>query len=170
MNIIRFFLRYSRKTMILSIVAGGLSGASNAALLAVINLALRKSGSPSAMLVWSFAGLCLLFFLSRYISELLLNSLGQGALFTLRMELSRQILSVPLQYLEQFGAARLLAVLTDDVPTITATILIIPVLCISVTVCTGCLIYMGFLSSYLLAIVLGFRAVGIATYQYPILC
>ena len=46
MNIIAFFLRHSRKIVLLSIAAGALSGMCNAALLAVINSVL-KTRTPS---------------------------------------------------------------------------------------------------------------------------
>ena len=71
--------------------------------------------SPSSSLILIFVGLCLVLPVSRYLSELLLNRLGQGALYTLRIDLCRQILAAPLAcYLEQLGPARLLGALTDD--------------------------------------------------------
>lgn len=169
MNLIKFFLKHSRKAMVLSLLSGALSGICNAALLAVINSTLKKTGAITPNLIWSFVGLCLLLPFSRYFSELLLNKLGQGALYTLRMDLSRQILSAPLRHLEKLGAARLLASLTDDIPNITATILLVPLLCVNAALVVSCLIYMGYLSGLLLTIVLGFMVLGILTYQIPVL-
>lgn len=153
----------------LSLIAGTISGAANAALLAMINTILRNNGSDSTNLVLGFIGLCLLLPFSRFISEALLNKLGQDALYKLRFDLCRKILTVPLFHLEKLGSYRLLASLTDDIPTITNIILAIPQLCINAAVTAGCLIYMGYLSWTLLSIVLGFMLLGILSYQLPII-
>jgi len=87
----------------------------------------------------------------------------------LRLRLCSQILATPLRHLEQLGTPRLLAALTDDVPAIAHAALILPVLCVNASLVIACLIYMGLLSPVLLAIVLGFMAVGIATYRIPLL-
>jgi putative pyoverdin transport system ATP-binding/permease protein len=168
MKLLRFFLEHSRKLVILSLAAGIISGVCNAALLAIINSLLRRNGPVVPVLLWSFIGLCVLLPLSRFTSELLLNKLGQDALFRMRVEISRQILAAPLFHLENLGPHRLLAALTDDVPVITGTILVVPLLCINAATVIGCLIYMGFMSWTLLLIVLGFMAIGIAGYQLPI--
>jgi len=168
-DLIRFFLKHSRKAMIFSLFAGILSGASNAALLAVINSVLKGSGTHTGTVIWIFMALCLVLPVSRFVSELLLNKLGQGALYSLRMELCSQILSAPLRHLEQISAARLIAALTEDVPNITNAILVMPLFCINMAVVIGCLIYMSWLSWVLLMVVMVFMAIGIVTYQLPII-
>jgi putative ATP-binding cassette transporter len=95
--------------------------------------------------------------------------LGQGALLELRMRLCRQILATPLRRLEEFGAPRLMSSLTDDIPTITNALLAIPLICINVAVVIGGLIYLGWLSWWVLLLVLGFMAIGIATYQLAVI-
>lgn len=167
MKIITFLLKYSRKRVFFSVLAGICSGACNVALLAVINEAMKKNGATPA-LVWSFVGLCALLPVARFASEFLLTKLGQSAMYTLRIELCRQILAAPLRHLEQLGAPRLLAVLTEDIPTITAATLNIPLLCVLASLVAGCLVYMGILSPLLLVVVLGFMVIGIVTYQLPI--
>lgn len=168
MKMIAFFFRHSRKAVLLSVVAGVLSGACNAALLAVINAVLKNNGPASGML-WIFVALCAFLPVTRFSSELLLNKLGQGAMYDLRMKLCMQILAAPLRHLEQLGAPRLLAALTDDVPAITNAILMIPQICVNAALVVGCLVYMGMLSPRLLAMVLGFMVLGIITYQFPII-
>ena len=168
MKIISFFFSHSRKAVLLSVFAGIISGACNAALLAVINSVLKTGGSTAALL-WSFAGFCVLLPVTRFTSEMLLNRLGQGAMYDLRMKLCTQILSSPLRHLEQLGAPRLLAALTDDVPAITNAVLMVPLICINASLVIACLIYMGVLSLQLLGIVLGFMLLGIITYQLPII-
>jgi putative ATP-binding cassette transporter len=169
MTVFGFVFRHSRGIVISSLVAGGISGAVNAVLLGEINSVLKSRETARVELVWSFFALCVLLAVSRFISEVLLTRLGQNALYELRLQLSGQILAVPLLHLEKLGVHRLLAALTDDVPTIANTILSIPLLAINAAVVIGCLVFMGFLSPVLLVIVIGFMALGVLSYQLPIL-
>ena len=169
MKLFLFFIHYSRRIAILAILAGVISGVSSTGMLAVINAALRSNRPPTGKLIWAFIALCLMLPLARFISESLLIRLGQGALLELRMRLCRQILATPLRHLEEFGASRLMSSLTDDVPTITNALLAIPILCINAAVVIAGLIYLGWLSWWVLLLVLCFMAVGITTYQLAVI-
>ena len=169
MKLFLFFLHYSRRATILAIIAGIISGATSTGMLAVINASLRRNGPSTGTLIWIFVALCLLLPLARFTSEWLLIRLGQGSLLELRMRLCRQILATPLRRLEEFGASRLMSSLTDDIPTITNALLAIPLICINTAVVIGGLIYLGWLSWPVLLMVLVFMAVGIATYQLPVI-
>ncbi|MGZ4887631.1 MAG: ABC transporter transmembrane domain-containing protein, partial [Candidatus Angelobacter sp.] len=164
MNILSFFVRHSRRTVVLSVIAGIFSGACNAALLGVINSVVKRNG-PTPALVWAFVGLCALLPLARFISEFLLAKLGQGATYMLRMQLCGQILRAPLRHLEEIGIPRLLTTLTDDIPAVTGAVSVIPIVTVNTALVIGCLVYMGILSWLLLGIVLVFMAIGIVTYQ-----
>jgi putative ATP-binding cassette transporter len=169
MEIINFFLRYSRRTLIFSMIAGVASGLANAALLALINLTLKRTGSHSTVLMLGFLGLCLLLPAARFSAECLMNKTGQEAFYLLRSRLSQQILQTPLRHLEKLGSHRMLATLTEDVQSITTAIMIIPTLCINSALVLGCLFYMGLLSVSLLCTVLGFMVMGVLSYQLPII-
>lgn len=169
MKLFLFFLHYSRRNAILAILAGIISGVSSTGMLAVINASLRSNGPSPRTLLWAFVALCLMLPLARFASESLLIRLGQGALLELRMRLCRQILATPLRHLEEFGAPRLMSSLTDDIPTITNALLAIPVICINIAVVIGGLIYLGWLSWWVLLILLCFMAVGITTYQLAVI-
>lgn len=169
MKLVLFCLHYSRRTAILAILAGIISGVCSTGMLAVINAALRGNGELRSALIWAFVTLCLLLPLTRFASEALLINLGQGALLELRLRLCRQILATPLRRLEGFGAPRLMSSLTDDIPTITNALLAIPLICINIAVVVAGLIYLGWLSWWVLLLVLGFMAVGITTYQLAII-
>lgn len=168
MKIILFFLKHSRKAVIISMIAGIFSGACNAALLAVINLALKNRG-PSTTLIGMFGALCLMLPLARFTSELLLTRLGQEAMYTTRMKLCEQVLGASLRHLETLGPARLLTTLTDDIPTITGALNVIPLLCVNAALVIGCLVYMATLSWLFFAIIMSFMFLGIASYQIPII-
>ncbi|MCA1566169.1 MAG: cyclic peptide export ABC transporter [Acidobacteria bacterium] len=168
MKIIYFMMQYSRRFLVLAIVAGVISGAANTALLAVINATLTSSQYQRSTLALIFLGLCLVVPLTRVVAELLLAHLGQGALFQLRMQLSEQILGVPLRRLEELGPHRLMAALTDDVPSITNIVTVIPILCINIAVALSCLVYMGWLSWPLFLAVIVIIIIGIVSYQLPV--
>jgi putative ATP-binding cassette transporter len=168
MKIIYFMMQYSRRLLVLAVLAGIISGAANTALLADINAALNNTEYQKSTLALIFIGLCLLVPLTRIVAELLLAHLGQGALYKLRMDLSRQILGVPLRRLEEVGAPKLMAALTDDVPAITNIVTVIPILCINIAVAISCLVYMAFLSWPLFLAVLAIIVIGIVSYQLPV--
>ena len=102
MNMISFFLKYSPRIVFFSAIAGILSGACNAALLAVISATVKGNG-PTTALAWSFIGLCALLPMTRFVSEFLLAKLGQDAMFKLRIQLCSQILATPLRQFEEIG-------------------------------------------------------------------
>jgi putative pyoverdin transport system ATP-binding/permease protein len=167
MKLISFLVRYSPGSMALATLAGIISGISNVGLLALFNTALKDGGHSGVTLIWIFAGLCVFLPLTKFISENLLTRLAQSALFRLRMQLSRQILGVPLRDLEELGNHRLMSALTEDIPIITNTLLNVPVICINIAIVIGGLIYLGLLSWVVLLAVLVFMAVGVATYHIP---
>src|SRR6185295_5579952 len=168
MKLISFIFLRARKTFLLALLAGIISGASSIAFLAVINLALRNN-SERGLLLWGFIGLCIALPLSRFISESLLARFGQGALFELRLQLSRQVLATPLRHLEGLGSHKLLAAFTDDLIAVTNALLIIPVISINIAVVIWALLYMGWLSWLLLLMVLGFMVVEFSRTDFLLL-
>jgi putative ATP-binding cassette transporter len=168
MKLISFLAQHSRSLAAFAILAGVVSGACGTALLAAINDAFSHPGAAPRGLLWLFFALCVLLPLSRFFSEWLLVRLGQDTLLELRLKLVRQVLSVPLRRLEELGPHRLLAALTDDIPTITNALLFIPLVCINVAVVAAGLVYLGWLSPLVLLAVLGVMAVGIVGYQLPV--
>jgi len=120
-------------------------------------------------MIWSFALLCLFLPLTRFTSERVLARLAQRSLFDLRMRLCKKIVAAPLRHLEELGSHKLMTALTDDIPTITGTLVNIPILCINMAIAVGGLVYLGLLSPIVLLTVLVFVAIGVVTYQIPVL-
>jgi putative ATP-binding cassette transporter len=160
-------VKYSRSAIVLVVVAGILSGAASAGFIAVIN-SLLVSATPRGYLAGVFIGLCVALPLTRFLSNFLLVRLTNRALKQLRLDLCGRILAAPLRQLEQLGAPRLMATITEDVGSIVSGIANIPQLMMNVTLLAGCLTYLGYLSPRLLLLVLGAVVVGIATYQIPV--
>lgn len=169
MKILIFLIGYSRRIVSLSLLAGLISGVTNIGLIALINAALKNTGPRPGVLLWGFIALCIALPLTKFTSESLLTSLGQKALLKLRLQLSSQILAAPLRSVEEVGGHRLLATLVEDLPIIANALLAIPILCINIAVVISGLIYLGWLSWPLLIVVLLFVAIGVVSYQLPVI-
>ncbi|MCC3439703.1 MAG: cyclic peptide export ABC transporter [Oscillatoriales cyanobacterium] len=163
MNVIWLLLKASWLNVSIAILTGLISGGCSAQLIALINRAISDNSNQN--LVWYFAGLAVLALITGVISQFLLIYLSQEAVYNLRLSLSRGILSSPLRQLEELGASRLLATLTDDVGTLSNTIFVIPFLCIDIAIVVGCLIYLSTLSGAVFAVVFAFLAVTIGAIQ-----
>jgi putative ATP-binding cassette transporter len=153
---------------VLALCASAVTGASNIGLLAVLNSALRGHASTSPALLWTFLAFCFFLPLSRFVTEMLLTRIAQGALYDLRLKISRQILLTPLRHLEEFGARRLMTTLTDDIPVITGSLSTLALLGINSAVVVCGLTYLGWLSRTVLAIVLVLIAVTLTIYQLAV--
>ncbi|WP_293353799.1 MULTISPECIES: cyclic peptide export ABC transporter [unclassified Microcoleus] len=163
MNVIWLLLKASWLNVSIAILTGLISGGCSAQLIAFINRAISDNSNQN--LVWYFAGLAVLALVTGVISQFLLIYLSQEAVYNLRLSLSRGILSSPLRQLEELGASRLLATLTDDVGTLSNTIFLIPFLCVDIAVVVGCLTYLSTLSGVVFAVVFAFLALTIGTVQ-----
>ena len=75
MKLLAFIAGYSRRILVLAILAAALCGACNTAALVLINQALQ--GRRGAVM-WGFAAVCLLLPFGRYHSEVLVTRLSQG--------------------------------------------------------------------------------------------
>jgi putative ATP-binding cassette transporter len=172
MKLIRFLLqcsrgiRHARAVLIIVIICGVASGLINTALLAIVNATLREAEPTGRGMVLSFIGFCIVLPIVRFISEVLLVRLASGTIFDLRMRLCRRILSAPLRLLEELGTHRLLATLTDDIPSISSALTTLPLLCMHSAIVVGCLIYLGWLSSWMLLGVLAFMVIAVVSYQF----
>ena len=172
-GLIRFILharavKHAPLMMGLIILMGIISGGTNAALLAMINHFLSTAASSSKQFIIVFFALCMILPLTRFASEAMLITLTSKVLLELRMRMSRQILSAPMRRLEELGPHRLLATLTEDIPTIGNSLTNIPILCLHISIVLGCLIYLGWLSRPIFLGVIGFMIVGTLSYQIPL--
>ncbi|HEV2704335.1 MAG TPA: cyclic peptide export ABC transporter [Pyrinomonadaceae bacterium] len=163
MKIISFILKYSRKQVLLALLASAINGLCNAGLIALIHRALSDETTSRTTLAWAFVALCITVPITRFTSDVLLNRLAQNVTFDLRMHLCRQILHARLRDMEELGRHRILASLTDDVSTISAALVQIPVFCLQLTIVVGCLVYLAWLSITLFAIVLAYLSFMVLT-------
>lgn len=168
MKLIYFIARRSRATLLWAVISGVISGLCTSGLLGIINFALNENQGLSTKHIFVFVFLAATVPVARITSEILLTRLGQNALLNLRLEMSRLVLNQPLRRMEELGSHRILAVLLEDIPSITSLLSAIPLLCINSAVVIACLVYMSWLSPKLFAIMLVFMLVGITTYLLPL--
>ena len=171
MKLILFLLKssreipHSRPTLFVVMTCGIASGLINTAMLALINSSLHGAQTTRGIL-WSFIAFCVALPIVRFISEVLQVQLSSGALFDQRLRLSRKILDAPLRGLEEVGSPRLLVALTEDIATISAALTTLPLLCMHAAIVIGCLIYLGWLSEWMLLGVFGFMVLAVVSYQF----
>lgn len=165
MNLISLLLQTARLPALFAILTGLCSGGGSARLIALINDVLNDRTTVTVPFLWGFFGLLLFVLVMGFASQLLLIQIAQGALFNLRLLLSRKILACPLRYLEELGSHRLLAALTGDIEAIAGAFTVIPFLCIDLAIVGGALVYLCWLSWDLFLIFLAFIAFATVSYQ-----
>lgn len=160
-----YLLRNHWRKLLLAGGAGVVAGISSAGLLAFINSAVHSQGPVLAVMAWAFAGLCIVVFLSGFLSDVLLVQLGQERVFQLRLELSRRVLAAPLRQLQLLGRHRVLATMTEDIGAIADAYQAMPMVFINGTIVLGCLCYLGWLEWRLLLLVLLFMGAGVISFK-----
>lgn len=163
MNLIWLLLRASWLNVAVAVLTGLISGGCSARLIALINSAV--SGATDNIL-WYFVGLGLIIFFTTIISQFFLIELAQSAVYSLRLRLSGAILSSPLRHLEELGANRLMATLTEDVQTLSGAVFIMPTIFIEISIILGCLVYLSWLSAVVFIVTIVFLVLAIASIQF----
>ncbi|MGL5076273.1 MAG: ABC transporter transmembrane domain-containing protein, partial [Waterburya sp.] len=164
MNIIRLLVSNSWLTLILAIFMGAASGGCSTLLLAQINNGINNN-LPNSQLLTSFLSLVFITTLTSILAQYLLVKLSQSAVYKLRLSLSQKILTSPLRNLEQLGASKLLATLTEDINSISNAVLAIPFLCINLALIIGCLIYLAWLDWSVFLTTIAILIIGILIIQ-----
>ena len=165
MKLIRLLFQNSWRAVALSILTGILGGGSSAGLVAVINLTLQKLDQIPSWLPWVFTGLCLTLLVSGALSQIYIAKLSQTIVYQLRLKLAHSLLDCPLQHLEQLGAPKLLATLTEDIGQIANASAFVAQLSLNFAWLLGSLLYLCWLSPLLFVMMLIVMFVSIAIYQ-----
>lgn len=159
MRLIQFLLEISWRNILIATIAGLISGSGNATLISLINRSVNQAVVSHALLY--FAGLALFTLVTSTVSQFMLIHLSQNAIYQLRLKLSQNILSSPLQHLERLGENRLLATLIDDIRVLSHAVSAIPNICIDLATVVGCLAYLAWISSTIFALTIAFTSIAI---------
>jgi putative pyoverdin transport system ATP-binding/permease protein len=169
MNLIEFLLKASWQSVLAAAIAGTLGGISSAAAIALINQSINQISPthPQAPqgLLWGFIGLVAITLITNLISQFVLVQLAQDAIYKLRLRISGWILASPLRHLEELGANRLLATLTEDIQAISNAVFNIPALFVNAALICAALIYLGWLSVWVLLGTIVFLIAAISLVQ-----
>ncbi|HTB81353.1 MAG TPA: cyclic peptide export ABC transporter [Opitutaceae bacterium] len=165
MNLVHFLFRYSRKTMIWTALAALISGGCNAGLIALVNILLGGTGRPVVTLLGWFVALGAVRLLTNYLAQVSLARFSQRGTASLRRDLVRKILAVPLRQLEEIGAPRLMVALTEDVMSITEAMRAIPTFIVNFAILLGGAVYLGWLSPRILLAIFVLIALGALVYR-----
>jgi putative pyoverdin transport system ATP-binding/permease protein len=162
MNLLRFLLQSSRRTVIVATIAGAAAGATGIGLIALIQIELARETSAPVNMIWLFAALCVISAISRVVGQIGMVRLGQRAVCDLSLQIVRRALKLPLRAFEAIDTSGLLAVLTEDIALIANALTGIPHLCINAPILIACLIYIGWLSPLIFVCGVLFAAPAIA--------
>ena len=185
MDLIKLMMRYSPGKVVFATLLAVLSGISSTGLLLIITARFSDSEIPLiylpeseaplfslpsgegslTYLAGAFVVLIIVMLCSNLLSQILLLHVSENAVFDLRVKLTRQILRTPLQSLEKAGNSRLLAVLTEDIPTVTETIIELPSLVTDFATLVTILASMAWLSGVGVTAALIMIVVSVVTFK-----
>lgn len=162
MKFVVYLLRLAPWKTLGAIVVGAIGGLSGSLLMALINSRLDPDHVPSR---WTsalgFSVVILVLLVTGFLSRLLMSGITEKVGYEMRLSLCRQILGSPLRQLESEGFAKILAILTQDVNSLTTALLQLPVMCINLTIVMGCFAYLGWLSQQALGVLVIFMILAV---------
>jgi putative pyoverdin transport system ATP-binding/permease protein len=169
MNLMQFLLKASWRSVLAAAIAGAIGGFCSAAALGTINQSISQIDpihpQASATLLWGFIALVVTTLITNLISQFLLVKLAQDAVYKLLLRISGWILASPLRHLEELGASRLLATLTEDIQSISNAVFNIPTLFVNAALIVAALAYLGWLSGWVLVGTIIFLVLAIGSIQ-----
>jgi putative ATP-binding cassette transporter len=145
-RLFRFLFRNARRTVLLMVLAGALAGLFSAGVLALVSRAAVGVDAMSRWLIVGFVALAAGKIISNAAAQLLLVRFSQETTLELSLTLCAKVLNAPFRVVEQRGSASILAVLTDDVSSLTWAVQVMPQLAMNLAVMLGCAIYLAWLS------------------------
>jgi putative ATP-binding cassette transporter len=147
---------------LLSTAAGAASGLATAWLLATINEGLHAADGIGAGLLLRFGALCALSVGGSALAGVGNSITGQKVIAALRKDISARVLRAPLTLIEHHRAHKILAVLTEDVDTVSAFTFNFAGYAVASAIVAGSFLYLLFLSPGVFLLCIGAIALGVA--------
>lgn len=171
MTLIAYLYRQSWVLLLVSTISALISGFAGASIVGMISQGVTETINLTPFL-WSFFGICFIFFITKTISEITLSHLAQAAIFSLRLSLSNKILRAPLKKLNKIGRHGLLAVLTKDVDVFVHSFMLAPSVFGNVTLIIACFSYLAWMSWQLFVILAALSLIAMYMFyiweKYPL--
>jgi putative ATP-binding cassette transporter len=163
-RLIVFLFQQCRREMLIVALLGLIAGAASAGLVAVINQALQKT-SFGWVIAAAFALAALMKIGSGVLASVMLLEITNSCMLRLCDQLCRRVLAAPFRSVENLGASRILAVLTDDISSLSAAIAEVPYLVVNISILIGCAVYLVLVSWSAALAVLVVVAFGLMCYR-----
>ncbi len=160
MDIIKELLKSSKSLIALSIIVSVFSALAGVSVISMVNQMIVNPELTREMAVKGAATLLLLF-ITGVVSQLLLNRLGHGVVYRLRMIMVKRVMDLKLEQLERIGGHTFYAVLTKDISTIGSAFNAVPFIVYNAVLVIGGFAYMGWLSVHLFVTTLSIVSIGV---------
>lgn len=158
-------MRRFRWIMLVAALASVISGVCSVLLLTQINAALTSEGASVLSFAPQFAFAAVISMLAGMYARNLFQRLRQDASAALRQFISSHAMRTPLRHLEQVGAPRVQAALSEHTARVTELFVAVPALLTNGAMVIGCLAYLVFLSPRIFLVTLPFVALGAFGYH-----
>lgn len=146
MSLLVFLGRASRSLFVSALVTSVLSGLAGSWVVVLINRSLEASAEKLPALGLEFALVCGGMLVVRWFSQAQFARLRHRTVAKLRQHISQHFAEAPYRELERWGAARLWAVLIEDIATVSEFFVALPRLLTQGAIVIGCLGYLAWLS------------------------
>lgn len=176
--------RHSPLLLVVSMTIGAIAGALYSLIIPFVLHELNAQGAAGSTPVAAVAGrmlhlaggagagafflVCVLILCAKALSVIMVNNIAKSAMAELRLEIARKIGQMRIADVESVGFPRLLNVLIDDVNTVAAAAVAIPMVVVAGVTVVGMLGYLATMSLGVFLIVLAAITVGVVMFQVPV--
>jgi len=168
MSLWQFLARSSSGLLASAALGSVLSGLLGALLVALVNRSLAAPREELGRLGLEFAAVGLGMWLSSWLSQALFVRLGQATQARLRLHVSTRLAHAPYREIERQGAARLLAVMTEDIGAVAEFFVTLPRLIMQAAVVIGCFAYLAYLSLPAFGVAIGMVVLGSLRHSWAV--
>ncbi|XVN15495.1 cyclic peptide export ABC transporter [Pseudomonas corrugata] len=148
-----------------TLICGVISGVASIAVVSVINQAIHNDGDRMQALYW-FAGLSAIALILRNGAALFPAYASMRIMTRLRIALCRKILATPLEEVDRRGPPNVLTMLTNDIPQLNTTLIVMPTVLVEATVFLFGIAYLAYLSWVVLALTVSLMVLGVGLYLF----
>lgn len=164
-SVMRLLWRSHPWLTVFTLIAGIISGVASIAVVNVINQAIHNEGSRTDALFW-FIGLSAVALILRNGAALFPAYASMRIMTRLRIALCRRILATPLEEVDRRGPPNVLTMLTNDIPQLNTTLVVMPTVLIEAAVFLFGIAYLAYLSWVVLALTLSLMMLGVGLYLF----
>ncbi|WP_260957918.1 cyclic peptide export ABC transporter [Pseudomonas citri] len=148
-----------------TLICGVISGVASIAVVSVINQAIHGDGDHMQALFW-FVGLSATALILRNGAALFPAYASMRIMTRLRIALCRKILATPLEEVDRRGPPNVLTMLTNDIPQLNTTLIVMPTVLVEMTVFLFGIAYLAYLSWVVLALTVSLMVLGVVLYLF----